>query len=266
MYNIVNNVRYNIGRYSSTSSIAHAHNAFQIIYIDNGEVNMQIDGESKVVSSPAVVIFNCFQKHRVISSTADYSRYIIELNNDAAKNLNNISLSAFISTKHKYGGVIPLEVESALDMERQINCISNEFYQNKTLKSVMLNGMVVQLLIKLYRLSGYDPCNDNAMVAEIREYIDNNLININSLNDISDRYNISIGYLIHSFKRHIGYSPMAYILYSRLNYSAVLLKSTDDSIRNISAAAGFADINNYNRQFKVMYNCTPNNYRKMYKL
>ena len=63
------------------------------------------------------------------------------------------------------------------------------------------------------------------------------------------------------FKQMTGTSFLTYLNERRLAAAAEKLRETDDKILIIAENAGFANLSNFNRQFKKRYGVTPRGYR-----
>ena len=70
-------------------------------------------------------------------------------------------------------------------------------------------------------------------------------------------------YFSRLFKNTTGYSPYEYITYVRLDRAKTLLKTTDDTIKEITYAAGFGSEANFITCFKKHNGCTPRQFREM---
>ena len=79
---------------------------------------------------------------------------------------------------------------------------------------------------------------------------------------LAEKINISIYYLSHIFKQYTNQTPIEYLNQYRLSTAANLLKTTNDSIMDISFECGYNNVSYFNRAFKAKYNMTPKEYRK----
>ncbi len=82
-----------------------------------------------------------------------------------------------------------------------------------------------------------------------------------SVTELSDRVHVSASHLQHLFKRDVHMSIREFILCVRLRAAAVMIGTTRERIRQISFAAGFRDIPNFNHAFKRMFGISPREYR-----
>jgi AraC family cel operon transcriptional repressor len=83
-----------------------------------------------------------------------------------------------------------------------------------------------------------------------------------SMVEISHR---SKEHLCRAFKKHYDQTPTEYINDLRLNYSANLLMTTDESIPYISMESGFENLSHYYHLFKKKYNLSPGDFRKQHR-
>jgi len=83
-----------------------------------------------------------------------------------------------------------------------------------------------------------------------------------SMVEISHR---SKEHLCREFKKHYAQTPTEYINDLRLNYSANLLMTTDESIPYIAMESGFENLSHYYHLFKKKYNLSPGDFRKLHR-
>lgn len=93
-------------------------------------------------------------------------------------------------------------------------------------------------------------------------YMERNMGNALSLEEIAGTMNVSIRACQRDFKAYLGTSPIQFLAQARLSKAASLLLSTDNSITDICFECGFNDPSNFARQFKHSYGRSPREYRK----
>ena len=100
------------------------------------------------------------------------------------------------------------------------------------------------------------------LIKDITIYIEEHYSQKITLEMLANQANISVYYLSHIFRQYTNQTPIEYLNQYRLSTAANLLKTTDDSIMDISFECGFNNVSYFNRAFKTKYNMTPKEYRK----
>jgi AraC family transcriptional regulator len=100
------------------------------------------------------------------------------------------------------------------------------------------------------------------LIAQVIDYIENNIKSPIVLDDITEHVNLSKYYLHRLFRALTGFSLMAYVRARKLSLSLKELLYTDYSIIDIAYEYGFEYEQSYIRAFKSFFNMTPNYVRK----
>ncbi|WP_250227693.1 helix-turn-helix domain-containing protein [Anaeropeptidivorans aminofermentans] len=83
-----------------------------------------------------------------------------------------------------------------------------------------------------------------------------------TLTELSSMYDISLTAMKQCFKAVYGTSIYNYMRTYRMNAAAVMLKTTDDSIGEISSAMGYDNPSKFSAAFKEIIGIAPRDYRK----
>ncbi|HEY6925195.1 MAG TPA: AraC family transcriptional regulator, partial [Steroidobacteraceae bacterium] len=125
--------------------------------------------------------------------------------------------------------------------------------------------MVFELLAQLLRRHGQlrpaPPENRqrDVMLGLVDNYVRRNLKRTISIAELSRLAQCSESHFIHSFRKHVGMPPHAYILQARLEEARRLLLR-GHSLAQAAGFAGFCDQSHLNRHFKRVYGITPAQY------
>lgn len=103
--------------------------------------------------------------------------------------------------------------------------------------------------------------DDMKRLESILGYINENMEEKITLQQLADREHISLYYLSHFFKDKLGLSFQEYINSIRLDKATSLLITTNDNITNIALQCGFSSTTYFNRLFKEVHGYTPSEYR-----
>ena len=72
-------------------------------------------------------------------------------------------------------------------------------------------------------------------------------------------------YVVHSFTKQIGVSPINYLITKRISEAKNLLKTTNYSIRDISSIVGFSTSSYFSQMFKKVTGLSPKEYKLQVK-
>ncbi len=83
-----------------------------------------------------------------------------------------------------------------------------------------------------------------------------------SLAEMSKALFVNGSYLMRTFKRQTGITPLAYHQAVRCKNARELLTATDLSISKIGETVGFVSSSHFTHVFRKIEGCTPSEYRK----
>ncbi|MDQ0204155.1 helix-turn-helix transcriptional regulator [Pectinatus haikarae] len=103
---------------------------------------------------------------------------------------------------------------------------------------------------------------DNELIIEVKSYIDTHYSEKLTFDSLCEKLHISESFLSHKFKKVTGFSPVQYITRRRMGKAQTLLISSDESITEIGAVAGYENTSYFNMLFKKIIGMTPLEYRR----
>lgn len=107
--------------------------------------------------------------------------------------------------------------------------------------------------------------SDSRRVRLVQNYINEHYKEDIRLKQLSEMVKMSPVSFSRFFKLRTGKSLSDYIVEIRLGHAARLLISTTNTISEICYESGFNNISNFNRLFKKNKNCSPKEFREIYK-
>lgn len=99
-------------------------------------------------------------------------------------------------------------------------------------------------------------------MAEITDYIDQNFQRKLLLEELAEKYGLTLTYLSHLFKDSLGISFQQYLKEKRFEYAYQQITATDRSLLDISMESGFSDTRYLIKMFDQKIGCSPKEYRK----
>ena len=96
----------------------------------------------------------------------------------------------------------------------------------------------------------------------VKDYLDEHFTENITLDVLSKESKMNKYYLVHSFTKNFGCSPISYLNEKRIEESKNLLETTNHSIAAIASMIGFSSQSYFSQSFKKNTFMTPNEYRR----
>ena len=106
---------------------------------------------------------------------------------------------------------------------------------------------------------------DVQLIQRIRDYLDENLYQEHSIQDLCRQFTINREKLQAGFHELVHSTVHAYIVRQRIDRAAQRLLETDDSIKAVALDSGYKKQRSFNKTFKAIYNLTPASYRRLHQ-
>lgn len=132
------------------------------------------------------------------------------------------------------------------------------FCKQSLLNRIALNNLLVEFLLQVIECSENSSGRVlNQCISDVLRYIDGNLSEVFSLEDLADRCNLSVSRFKHLFKAEVGVPPGEYINRKRVEKAEWLLQNSNLSIRNIAYDLGFSSPGYFATVFKQYKGYSP---------
>lgn len=102
-------------------------------------------------------------------------------------------------------------------------------------------------------------------IEQIRLYIDCHITENLKLSQIAKQFYFTEEHVIRVFKKTYSITPHQYVLQSKIRIAMVMLRTTKNSIEEISATLNFSDPRHFSYQFKKHTGIRPLAYRQSFK-
>lgn len=251
----------------------HWHDALEIVLVLKGSVNISLGNEDLLLHENDLAVINMGEIHRFSRSEQDNKILFIQIESSFYRNLLPDYGYLFIyccSAYHK--AEAPGKYEELKEHIARLVWSLNEQFHEGRIKDIE-NNLTTLLSYITYNFDmlrwGFGTVAFDKKQVErlkqIAEQINNDDTFSLGLRDLAKEVNISLHYLSHDIKNKFGYTFQELLYYSRIEYAAKLLLSTDERIVDIAMACGFSDPKYLIKHFKKNFQSTPSQFRKMYR-
>lgn len=106
---------------------------------------------------------------------------------------------------------------------------------------------------------------NNERVLNVITYIESNLVESLSVDDIAGTFYVNPKYLMRTFKKCTGFTIVQYVNFKRISNSLDSLINTDNKILKIALDNGFNSLEYYSETFYKIVGMSPNEFRRSNK-
>lgn len=238
----------------------HSHTHYEVFFLAKGNRTYFISNSLYKLSAPALVFIPPHVMHK--SEGDAFERYVLSVSDSYLDKFQRNVL------KRKALSVINLtekQKEILVGLFEELCSINklNKFSDEK------IKALVGYLILKINQM-GEQSYTPNAScqtpvptnLLKIIDFLNQNYSQKITLDSLAENFFISKGTLIYAFNKHMGCSPIDFLLNIRLTKAKELLLNSKLSIEEISEQCGFSSANYFSLIFKKKENLSPMNYKK----
>lgn len=250
----------------------HYHDFNKIIIFISGKVTYLIEGKAYKLKPWDILLVSSNDIHKtLIDSTETYERIVIWVNPAFILKHNNAEcnlLTCFELASAQKFNLMRLNPESLNNIKNILSELGDACKSREFGSKILKNSFLLQLMVYFNRLFLGTTNNTKLFdieydetIGAILHYINENLSEDLSIDNLASRFYTSKYYLMHKFKKQIGYTIHSYVLQKRLIMANSLIKN-GKSNTEVYVECGFGDYSNFVRAFKKMYGLPPKKYYK----
>ena len=238
----------------------HWHEHVEMIYMLDGEAMIGINQTEILAHKGDLVIANSNDLHSIYCTGKPMKDLVIIFEMEKISKAlarENILFQTYISNDQMVSDLV----------EKVCQELENE----KAETQLLCKGMIYIMIAELVRhysasfLEKKDSVKREKRLKRINvvlEYMDcHSAENIENA-ELAKMIHVSENHFYYLFKETVGMSPQQYVNELRLKKALNLLKEGTYNLTEIAMKAGFSDYNNFGRQFRRYYGCTPREMEK----
>ena len=231
----------------------HYHDAYEIYILEKGERSYIIDGTFIELSARDVALIKPYELHSTDGSV--YSRYLLYFKEEY--------LDRFFSKEAKEKLLCFFDRKKlSLDKdnyEKLINLLIR--YQNNH-EDFLLFCEIMQIFILCSKEDAITLGERSKLIYRIVEYLAQNFIRVDNLDELATHFFITKPYLCRLFKKETGISVVTFINTRKLQLACEKLQYTRANVEQIAAECGFNSSMYFCKFFKNAMGVSPGEYRR----
>ena len=237
-------------------SLPHTHYFTELCYIKRGKGNYLIEDQIYPVKEDDFIIINSNITHTERSVGDIPLEYII---------LGVEGLNFSFEGDHEH---IIFSCRNDHDkFMYHMNGLLTEMEEKKPNYELVCQDMLEILIVNLIRRAHFDfesvsSVKSSRECIKLKQYIEMNYPQDITLDTLAEVSHLNKYYMVHSFTKYAGLSPIQYLNQTRLKRAQHLLKNTNYSISDIASSTGFSSQSYFTQIFRKNFNMTPVKYRQ----
>lgn len=245
-------------------STLHTHACTEIFYVVGGSGKFNIEGKLLPVTTDDMVIVNPNVEHTEVSYNKRPLKYIVLGVEGLEYSAGEDADERWFMTNLQNAREALLHALREMLREIEFKAVGYELICQDLLEVLILRLMRHAGLQFLptkteHRKPGRKPSKE---CAAVRHYIDNHFKENINLDMLSELVHVNKYYMVHSFTKEYGISPINYLISRRIEESKYLLSDTDHSLSQISHMLGFSSPSYFSQSFRRLEGMSPMEFRR----
>lgn len=235
----------------------HFHSSVEIIFIKSGEMEITINGETRLLSESCATIANSYDIH--INKTPVHSDARI-----LVIPITMLSRFEVLMKNKRFNSPFLMPGVHVPDLDYAIEKLVKYHGTRGTLTSIGLLYYVLGIFIDNLGTSALDEeAGTVSLVRDMLIYLEGHFTEPLTLDDLAKQCGYSKPYVSKLINSALGCGFSRYINILRVRHAARLIRNTDDSFEEIAFQSGFQNVRNLNRYFQLFYHTTPKEYKNL---
>ena len=241
-------IYHNVG---VNNSLLHFHQHLEILYVEEGQVQVTINDTTKVLSKGELAIIDSFDNHQYTHIENAISRCLI-IPANYLKRYSTLLANKILKTN------IIVDANKANAIYKNILKVVNSLNENE----LKLEGNILLLLGEIIENNlAYNPNKaSHDLIKSILIYIEDNYKNAITLDSIAQHFGYSKYYFSHLFNKCFRCNLNDYLNLVRCRHSISCVIEEHMSVSDAAYASGFVSMRTFYRTFKKYFNHTPKEY------
>lgn len=272
-FRAMNEDNYNISRTCEyeKNEMHHIHNSCEILLVEEGSASYFISGKKYHVEPFDILVIGSREHHQRRIDKLPFLRYGLTIKPSYCRSLmleKNLEQVFMTPSEEEYAKHYKKIAPDIFNQIVSLLCyLKDEEEVHKPFRSQIERTVLTQIAVMLFRAFEFrrddSPLTpSNSRMLEIKEYIDMNYRNKLDLKFFSEKFFLHPSTISKDFNKYCGQTLNKYINTVRICEAAKFLENTNESISAIAEKCGYDSENTFLRQFKIIMEISPLQYRK----
>lgn len=224
----------------------HLHQSFELILITSGSMDITVNGQVHTLEKNQAVLVFPNQIHSLQSVSSKHTLFIFSPQ----------FIQAYWTEK---SNSLPLRNSITLDEYTAQRLISLSSESSK----FEIKGVFYSICAILDKSTSFQKDLDDSqtLLFKIMNHIEKNFAKDCSLGALAASVGYNTEYISRFFKKKMNMPYNQYLNIRRLNHAAYLLHNSNETALNCALESGYTSLRTFNRNFKLYYGMTPQEYR-----
>ena len=239
----------------------HWHEEIQLIYVDEGSLNMTVGNRKLTLDSGDVQVINPCEVHSLKKSSAKYF----------SVHFSRVFVQSFFDSAESYGYVLEEGSQERREMvflmQKLLAVERNTFDEYSALVKYSLLLKMLRMLLtrcrteKIVSVYGTDRSLDDDVVA-VKQYIEANYRQKVMSTDLEKLIHFKPTYVMTHFKKQTGMTIMSYTIKERTKHALDDYLTHDIPIGEAAKKNGFCHYNHFTKACHKYYGASPTEIKK----
>ncbi len=254
----------------------HHHTELEISLVLEGDGTYAVRGRQYDIRPGDVFLFGTHEEHYITDITRDLTlmnihfepRYIWASRDGM---FDAKFLKIFFDRSQAFENRLDRDNPATAEIRRLLLEIEDESVRKRSEYELMIKVKLLTVLVLLIREYDYvsraHSYTESAKLGQLSEamrYLDANIAEPLTLEEIAAKANLNKTYFITLFRRLNGVTPWEYITARRIERAEEMLEDRSRSVLDVAVSCGFNNASNFNRAFRKVTGQTPSEYRRRF--
>ncbi len=246
--------KIHIFRTANNNCEPHFHSNIELVYVVDGNINVNINGQLRTLSDGCMSIANSYDIHCYSNINSDTIVMIIPIelvNSYVASIRSKVFSTSFIEPSEN---------------TRQIRYIMQQLILSRDCENDLISKgcayYILGLLCNCVKLIDKPDVSSTDLARKILVYLQQNYLNTLSIETLAKHFGYNKDYLSKFFNSYLGCGFNSYMNALRSRHAAQLISSGKSDLTDIAFMSGFGNYRTFNRAFLQSYGMTPSDYKK----